>query len=543
MRARVGVAAQEPGRGCGLSQQLYDFGTLNQVLEQSSAARNLASWDPALVKSDTLGATQNLMRSAGPVSDAYILAADPFALLNGPGGSGKTVASCKKALVSAQRMMPVGMRDGKPLRRYVLGIWRQKYGNLWGATIPSWWEVFPKDLPGSTWTGASPRSAQHIIRFEDAFGIIEMIAMFEAFGESANPEDLLGKRFTDVYLNELTTFPEELVAYLADRVGRDPAPEVTKRAGRFFADCNAPDVTDFVYRDFFESPKPGYVLYRQPGGRDPGAENPAMGRAYYDNTAMVNAHRPWHVRRMVDNIPGMSRGADLIYPTYDDDRMASKTTIPVEPRLPVIVGIDGGLTPAAVYSQEMPDGQARWLAEVAMERAGMEELARSMLALEAWRFKDCEFVTDCDPAMLAGEEQDGVSLEKGSDRQRLEKALGRKVTEARTNDPGVRWDAVRDKLNLNLGPGRPGFLLDPSCKVLRRGFLQTYQYRKTRGTNDLTSVAKCFESHPHDAGQYAALRYGTEAARKRRTDLIRERQAKRAAVRDVARYSPLRRRG
>jgi hypothetical protein len=523
---------------------LYDFGTLNQVLEQSSAARNLASWDPDLVKAETLGATQNLMRSAGPVSDAYILGADAFALLNGPGGSGKTVASCKKALISAQRMVPVGSRDGKPLRRYVLGVWRQKYANLWSATIPSWWEVFPKDLPGSSWTGASPRSAQHIIRFEDAFGIIELIAMFEAFGESANPEDLLGKRFTDVYLNELTTFPEELVAYLVDRVGRDPPQAVTRRTGRFFADCNAPDVTDFVFRDFFETPKPGYQLYRQPGGRDPGAENPAMGRAYYENSARMNAHRPWWVRRMVDNVPGMSVGADLVYPAYDDERMLASGTIPVEKRLPVIVGVDGGLTPGVIYSQEMPDGQMRWLAEIAMERGGMEELARSMLALEAWRFKDCEFVTDCDPSMLAGEENDsGVKLEKGSDRERLAAALGRKVTEARTNDPNVRWDAVRDKLNLNLGPGRPGFLLDPGCKTARRGFLQTYQYRKTRGTNDLSSVAKCFESHVHDAGQYAALRNGSEDARKRRTDIARERQARRESARgQVARYSPLHRR-
>lgn len=517
-----------------------DFGSLNQVLERSSAARNLASWDPGLVKSDTLGATQNLMRSAGPVSDRYILAADPFSTLNGPGGSGKTVASAKKALVSAQRMVPIGTdADGRPLRRYVLGTWRQKYGNLWSATIPSWWEVFPKDLPGSSWVGASPRSAQHIIRFEDHFGTIEMIALFEAFGETANPEDLLGKRFTDVYLNELTTFDEELIAYLADRVGRDPAPEVTRRAGRYFADCNAPDVTSWVYRDFWEEPKPGYVLYRQPGGREPDAENPAMGLGYYENSARMNAHRPWWVRRMVDNIPGMIRGSNLVFPTYDDDRMVSRHTLEPDKRLPVLVGVDGGFTPAAAYLQEMPDGQLRWLGEIAMERAGMEELGRAMLALEGRRFAGCEFVTDCDPSMLAGEEKDGgPALEKGSDRQRLEKALARKVSSASTNEPGRRQDALRDKMNLNLGPGRPGFLLDPSCRVCRRGFLQTYQFRIVRGTTDIGSVVKCFESHIIEGGEYAALRCGTNEARKRRTDLQRERQAKREASRGKGRYSP-----
>jgi hypothetical protein len=521
-----------------------DFGSLNLVLEQSSGARNLASWDASLVKADTYGATQNLMRSAGPISDAYILATDPFSLLNGPGGSGKTVASVKKALVSAQRMVPIGQVDGRPLRRYVLGIWRQKYGNLWSATIPSWWEVFPKDLPGSTWVGASPRSAIHTVRFEDHYGLIELIAMFEAFGESANPEDLLGKRFTDVYLNELTTFPEELIAYLVDRVGRDPAPEISKRTGRFFGDCNAPDVTDWVYRDFWESPKGGYRLYRQPGGREPGAENPAMGRPYYENSARMNAHRPWWVRRMVDNVPGMVRGSHLVYPAYDDDRMFSPYQLEPDTRLPVLVGVDGGLTPAAAYCQEMPDGQLRVLAEIATERAGMEEIGDAMLALEARRFRGCEFLTDCDPAMLAGEAKDDApTLEKGSDRERLAQRLAREVNEASTNDTGARWAAVRDKLALNLGPGRPGLQLDPSCKVLRRGFLQTYQFRVTRGTNDVSSVAKTFDSHIHDGLQYAALRCGSNAARKRKADLQREQRARRDASRQNGRYNPLGRGG
>lgn len=522
-----------------------DFGSLNKVLEHSSPARNLASWDPALVSADTVGSASNLMRSAGPVSDAYIMAADEAMLLNGPGGSGKTIASAKKALVAAQRMPPFGTtRDGLPVRRYVLGVWRQKYDNLWKATIKSWWKVFPRDLPGSDWQGASPRSATHVIRFQDRWGLIELTALFLAFGDVADPEDLRGFEFSDVYLNEMDTLPEELFAYLADRIGRDPPREVSRRGGRYYGDCNAPDVTNWVYRDFWEAPKPGFVLYRQPGGRDVGAENPAMGRAYYENSAKINAHRPWWVRRMVDNIPGMTRGENLVYPAYDDLKMLSPVTLEVERVLPVLVGVDGGLTPAAAYCQEMGDGQFRVLAEIAMERAGMEELAAAMLALEARRFRNCEFVTDCDPAMTAGEETDiGPALEKGSDRERLAKRLGRKVGPASTNEPGRRWDAVRDKLAFNIGPNRPGFLIDPSCKCLHRGFLQTYHFRPVAGTNDLSSVVKTFDSHVHDGLQYAALRSGTAEARKRRSDLIRDRQARQAAANAAGRYNPLRRRG
>jgi hypothetical protein len=524
--------------------EVLDFGSLNEVLRNSSAARNLASWDSSLVSADTLGASQNLLRSAGPISDAYMLGTDDVALLNGPGGSGKTIASAKKALISAQRMPPAArLANGDLVRRYPLGVWRQKYDNLWKATIKSWWKVFPRDLPGADWQGASPRSATHTIRFRDKWGLIELIAQFLAFGDVADPEDLRGFEFMDVYLNEIDTLPEELFAYLADRIGRDPPREISKRGGRYYGDCNAPDVTNWVYRDFWEAPKPGFKLYRQPGGRDPGAENPAMGRAYYDQSARINAHRPWWVRRMVDNIPSMTRGEHLVYPAYDDDRMWSLVTLDVEPRLPVLIGVDGGLTPAAVYCQEMNDGQLRILAEIAMERAGMEELGTAMLVLEARRFPDCEFVTDCDPSMLAGEGRDeGPALEKGSDRERLAEKLGRKVTAASTNEPTRRWDAVRDKLALNIGPSRPGLILDPSCRVLHRGFLQTYQYRPVAGTNDLSSVVKTFDSHAHDAMQYAALRCGSEEARKRKTDIARARQARRDASRGKTRYNPLRRR-
>jgi hypothetical protein len=82
----------------------------------------------------------------------------------------------------------------------------------------------------------------------------------------------------------------------------------------------------------------------------------------------------------------------------------------------------------------MPDGQLRVYAEIALERGGMEELAKAMLALEARRFQGCEFRTVCDPAMVAGEDKipDGdigsqQRISRGSDRQRLSKALGRKV--------------------------------------------------------------------------------------------------------------------
>lgn len=490
--------------------------------------------------------TVNLLRSAGPVSDAYILGTHGISCLVGPVGSGKTIASEKKGLIEAQRIYPGA--DG--LRRYKLGTFAQKYDALWKATIPSHWKLFPKDFPSSTWTGASPRSARHVIRFEDKFGKIEMTEDFLAFGEEADPEDLRGLEFTDVKLPEMDRLLQALMINLGRAVGREPPREVTRRNGRIFGDMNAPDVLNWTYKVFYENLRPPYMLYRQPGGMDAGAENlQAHGgdRSYYQQIVDANPDNPWYVRRMVHAIPGITRATDMVYAKYDDNLHLSKITLRPEPALPVLAGIDGGFTPAAVYAQEMPDGQFRVLREIALERGGMDELAEAMLALEAKDFRNCDFHTVCDPAMVAGEDKDTDDqreqrISKGSDRQRLAKLLGRDVVSAVTNNPTRRIDAVRAKLGLFLGPGRPGYLIDPSCHGLIRGKRQTYQFRKMLGSNDISSILPTFDTHVADAEQYAALECGTEAARKRQGDIQAKRTAAREKNRTSKRYNPVRRR-
>jgi hypothetical protein len=489
-----------------------------------SGALSFGSLDPVLAQT-----APKILRSAGPISDAYILSTAPVSLVTGPGGSGKTTASVKKALLEAQRIHPGP--DG--VRRYVLGVWRQKYDNLWNATIPSWWKILPQDLPGSHWSGAKPRAAEHKVLFDDKWGRVELIARFRAFGDSMDPEDILGNEMTDAYLNEMSTLPEELFIALIDRVGRDPPREVIKRAGRIFGDSNAPDVENYCYRDFYEETKPGYVLFRQPGGRDPGAENlDAMGREYWLNSAALNAHRKWWVKRMVDARPGFTRDLDPVYEEFDDDVNVSSVRLDATKMLPVVVGIDGGFTPSAIYTQVV-SRQARIYAEAVLERGSMRELADAMLELEARRFPGCEFNDFCDPAMGAGED-----LEEMSDRGRLEQYLGRSVTPARTNQVDPRVHAVKQYLGRNLGAGRPGLLLDPSCKALRRGFNQTFHWRRTRGTNDISTIEKTPDSHPHDALQVAGLAWGTDAAAVRHSEAQRALEARRGKSRE-GRYNPL----
>jgi len=187
----------------------------------------------------------------------------------------------------------------------------------------------------------------------------------------------------------------------------------------------------------------------------------------------MNAHRQWWIKRMIHAQPGFTRASDPVYPKFDDARNISPVTLMPIMTLPIIVGCDGGLTPAAAYFQELANGQMRILAEIQLARGGMRELATAMLALEAGRFRGCDFHNVCDPAMAAGEDDENIAMEdsqvsEGSDRQRLSKYLERTVRRARTQDVTARIEAIACKFDLTIDGGAPGLLVDPSCKALRR---------------------------------------------------------------------------
>lgn len=492
------------------------------------------------------GVRVDFTRSAGPVAARYVLSSDPVAIIAGPRGSAKTTETFKKVLFEGQSIRP-GADGG---RRYVVSVWREKYINIWDATIGSWWKLFPADLAGSNWNGSKPHPATHVLRFDDDFGPIEIIVRFRAFGDSADSDDTLGNEGTDVLLNQIDTMPERLFTWLGAVIGRDPPrgllyPDMPDDFvyGKIYGDMNAPTPISWLYRDFYEKKKPGYVLYNQPGGLEPDAENiHVVGRGYYHN--LLKLHPKWWTNINVHNRPGFRMEADTPFanedgPLWDDRAMMSPVPLIPDPNLPVLVGEDGGLTPAAAYLQEMPDGQLRIYAEVALQRGGMKELAEHMLAIEASRFRDCDFEDAADPAMRAGED-----TADGSDRKKLSKYLGREVhlAPAGYNNLDTRHQAYKDKMVIKAG--KPMLLLDPSCVVTRRGLNGSYRFHeiKNQGARDRGSIAKDFTTHVIDAGLGAAMLCGNAVARKRKTDRDQERAEARAQARQSGRYNPLNRR-
>jgi hypothetical protein len=496
---------------------------------------------------DKLGAYPEgmaLLQSAGPVSDAFIMSRGASDLLNGPVGSGKTTACIKRALRAAVQTPPL-LATG--VRHYRLALWRETYAQMWGTTIKSWQKVLNPEKGIGEWVGASPRAAKHTIIFEDAFGPIHFEALFMAFGEEADPDDLGGTEYTDAYLNEQDKLREDLYINLARSVGRFPSrgeiglpdhPGIIH--GRIFGDCNAPSPESWVYRDWWSPKKPpGYQLFRQPGGMHRDAENlKAVGRQYYAQQMEKNAHRQWWIKIKIDNEPGFNREMATVYPKFSDARMVSDVELAAFPEVPVIVAADGGNTPAAAFLQEMPDGQIRVLAEVVLSRGDEFDLARGMKAVIAQpRFKGCEFHLTGDPQLWAGDDTTG-----GSFAMRLGKELGLKPHRPRlsnNNDTELRHVALRKAMETTLSSERPGFMLDGvHCPVLRRGLNGTFRYHLDRQTGELGKIVKNPDSHVCEALEYAAGETGTTLARTRASAAQSEQKRRREKAREAGRYNP-----
>lgn len=451
----------------------------------------------------------------GPVAAKFFASTAPVKFIMGPVGSGKTSCMIMDTLFTAARQ-PRSKLDGV---RYSKAIFvRETFRQLEGTTIPSWLQWIPK--PSGAWTGGVGGGvSEHHLRYQCSDGSkVDLKVMFEALGER-NVEDLFrGKEFNILRLNEADTISDEVLSMGLTRIqqGRYPgaqhvAPEdcVWSCAG----DYNAPDIENYLYRLKEETRPADWEFYRQPGGREAGAENLANngGLTRYEKMAedLLNQGWPDLVRRWVDNQYGFTRDGKPVYGEYRDDFHCAAEELQPVAGLVVKVDFDQGLHPAALLRQTMPNGQMRILDELYSDAGatGLCEQLRAMIGSS--KYAGFKVVGGrCDPAANA---RDGNDAESWVDCiNRLMGWNGQKMVRlADTNEPDKRQSAVRFRLIRNVGDGRPGLLISPTCRQLRKGFNSEYRYKKIRAVGSSSyqeSPEKKFPvSDVHDALQYGAL--------------------------------------
>jgi hypothetical protein len=428
----------------------------------------------------------------------------------GPVGGGKTV-SCAFARVVAATFMPP-CSDGWIRDRFV--VVRESFRDAERTVLNSWLQWFPKTYPGSSWSGGNDRPAKHVLRWRLPSGIkIEAETLFIGIGDQSIEDVLRGLEISGGWMNEADTLAPNVLRYIEQRTGRYPKKEdlenpTALRARTVLGDFNAPDMDNWTYELLVEKVAEHRRLYRQPSGLAPNAEN--LSRLEPNYYQLIAAAEPeWYVRRFVDNEFGYSRDGLPVYRSFSQQRHIGAKLDP-DPNLPVLIGMDAGLNPAAIIGQPRPNGQLVVIDElIPGAGVGAERFGELLNDLLDRRYADCSDIRAwADPASQYGADKENGEL-AWIETVTVKIGIPIKIPANGSNELGLRLGAVEAELNKMIDGDTPRILITRNCPILIRGFMSGYKFKKIKGEDGQYSLspAKNEYSHPHDGLQYLVLGY------------------------------------
>ena len=175
----------------------------------------------------------------------------------------------------------------------------------------------------------------------------------------------------------------------------------------------------------------------------------------------------------------------------------AKSSLGWNPKLPICRGWDFGLYPACLFTQLMPHQRVFVLRECIGEDIDMERFKEEVNRLSQEWFPGAVFYEFVDPTGLNRHGSDSRSYVQ----QLTGKPLRAKHVIPGTNAIPARHKAVVDFLRSNI-KGLPGYLVDPSCEVLVKGFNGGYFFAFDPKGRLKPKPEKNIFSHIHDANQY-----------------------------------------
>jgi hypothetical protein len=433
-----------------------------------------------------------------PKSVQGFLTSEKFvSLIIGPVGSTKTSAGMMKIVYHASKMAKCydGIRRSR-------AVWvRNTKEQLRDSSIPDFLQWFPHGVAG--------RYEKSEYRFTLRFADIECEVLFRALDDPDDIRRLLSVNASFGIIEEFREIDRAIFESLQGRLGRYPSKILnsvgcvtdTGAANMFlWGMSNAPDMDTF-WEQFASLPPDNAAVFIQPSGLSPEADwLHCLPVGYYDN--LIEGKTQDWIDIYVYAKFGKTLGGRPVFNAFNYDIHVSQSPLrplPFEDN-PLLIGVDFGLTPAAVIGQAWPNGRLLVLAECVSERSGILQFVQNQLKpLLSNRFPACRVLLIGDPAGSQGAQTDEKSC---FDILRAEKF---KVIPARTNALTARLTAVEGFLT-GMVDGKSKFLIDgAACPVLTRALRGGYRFKKVKpGITDATPDKNEY-SHPADALQYLAL--------------------------------------
>jgi hypothetical protein len=425
-----------------------------------------------------------------PTGKKFMMDDARMRVLMGPVGSGKSVTCCFEIIRRASMQAP----DANGKRRSRCAVVRETVRQLTDTTIKTFLDWFPDGVCG------------HFMKTTKTYyfklGDVECEIMFRALDDADDVANLNSLELTFAWFNECRDIHPDIVDAMSKRVGRFPS----KKDGGptwhgMWADTNPPTMDTWWYYqmeklDASDGVSPnnnGWSVFKQPSGRSAFAENiENLPEGYYDTQGRSDEY----IRVYIDGEYGLSSAGKPVYKYFKPDYHIAKGKLRpiVNGVRPIVVGMDLGLTPAAVIGQQDARGRVLVYAEAVSFDMGVQRFTKTVLKpLLYEKFPGAPILVVVDPA--------GIQRAQTDERSAVDiiKAEGLKVIPAKTNNVSARLNTVDDFLMRQVD-GDSAFLLDPGCTQLKAAMMGGYRYHPKN-----ESIEKNKHSHIAEALQYFML--------------------------------------
>jgi PBSX family phage terminase large subunit len=417
----------------------------------------------------------------------------------GPIGSGKSVACCIEIWMKAMAQEP----DAYGIRKSRFAIIRNTYRELVDTTLQTWFDWFPESL--GLMLKKDMKFETHLPLADGT--VLNLQILFRALDKPQDVKKLLSLELTGAWINEARELPKQIMDMLIGRLGRYPR-KIDGTGGPtwhgLIMDTNPPD-SDHWWFKLFETDTPkSYQLFKQPSGTSDEAENiENLPTGYYTN--MQDGKDQEWINVYVHGLYGFVTDGKPVWPEYKDDVHSTDEELIINIDVPIYIGIDFGLTPAAVFGQETAAGRWMIFDELVTFDMGAKNFGRLLKQHIARYYPGYRFEIYADPAGDQRAQTDEITPFQ------ILSSEGINAVPTYTNDPILRLEAVSGTLTRMDFAGNPGFVVGPKANMCRKALAGGYKYKRmaVSGQERFTDKPdKGRYSHIADALQYLMIGAG-----------------------------------
>lgn len=508
---------------------------------------------------------ERVFKVPGPVARKFMMSPAFVRGIRGPVGSAKSSTSLVELFRLANLQEPMVDGRSNKNRKTRWAIIRNTSPMLKTTTMKSYAEWFPEEVFGEPKMAPPPFEHEIDLALDDGTRLVAEV-LFLALDRPEDVRKLLSLELTLAFINEAREANKSIVDGVTSRLRRYPSVrEGGATRSCLLMDTNAPDddhwwpimageapPPEWMSQDdrdrlvrpadweFFIQP-PAMCELRGSDGRisgyeiNPLAENIANLDPKYYPGQIAGKTKQW-IDVFIMNRLGSTADGRPVHAQYVPETHRVMDLEPV-PGVPFILGIDFGLTPAAVFFQKLRD---RYLVvhEIALEGQAAKDLGLAINRDMATLFPKHKILRAWgDPA---GDTR--AQTDRNTPFQIL-RALGIPARPAPTNDPELRRLAGSTVLQ-RMQDGHPAMLIGLQCRVLNAGLGGAWCYKRQRtmdGGERFTDVAdKNRFSHTGEAWEYGLVGEGeARDAMLNQTREKREREAREARAQTRPVHDPL----